>query len=377
MWKHVDTVIYYISDNFKFHPTIALFSFIGTIIKKVEFSKEILGENIKIKYAFDELILKEKIQSISTNVSIIIYDSFNTTNLNSIKYAFEKFQNAMDCPMVAFFSTVRNKYSKPFTGMWKIIELFYKKQDKIINKPTSLVIGNRAGRITIKQDKKDKDCSDRAFAHNIDISFVIPEKFFLNDIKLHLWSWDVTILNKLSRQKIVAKNNITPIILDEINLLPKNSTYAIIIIGNPSCGKTTFAKKIKRKWDADYKMGVIELISDDILTKLNNNLGANHSVIIDGTVCITSVIKAAMEKMTPILIIEIVTDEYVSQLLDFMKVQSTNSILRSKNYISQFYKHYYKKICYKEKYANIQCIRYVEFPLSLNSCEELWYEYAY
>ena len=377
MWKHVDTVTYYISDEFKFYPTVAIFSFIGTIIKKVEFSKETLGENIKIKYAFDELILKKRIESINTSVSIIIYDSFNTSNLNSIKYAFEQFQKLMGCPMVAFFSTAKNKYSKPFTGMWKIIELFYKKQNKSINKPTSLIIGNRAGRITIKQDKKDKDCSDRAFAHNIDISFVIPEKFFLNDTKLHLWSWDVTILNKLSRQKIIAKNAISPIILDEVNLLPKNNTYTILITGNPSCGKTTFAKKIKRKWDADYKMGVIELISDDILTKLTDNLGASRSVIIDGNVCITSVIKTSMEKMTPILIIEIVTDEYVSQLLDFMKVQSTNSILRPKNYISQFYKHFYKKTCYKEKYANIQCVRYIEFPLVLNSCEELWYEYVY
>ena len=377
MWKHVDTVIYYISDDFKFYPTIAIFSFIGTIIKKVEFSKELPSDNIKIKYAFDELLLKEKMESINTNVSIIIYDSFNTNNLNSIKYAFEKFQKSMNCPMVAFFSTVRNKYSKPFTGMWKIMELFYKKQNKIINKPTSLVIGNRAGRITIKRDKKDKDCYDRAFAHNIGISFVIPEKFFLNDNKLHLWSWDVTVLNKLSRQKIIARNIISPIILDEINLLPKSNTYTIIIIGNPSCGKTTFAKKIKRKWDADYKMDVIELITDDIITKLSDTLGANRSVLIDGNVCITNAIKTSMEKMTPILIIDIVTDEYVSQLIDFMKVQSTNSILRPKNYISQFYKPYYKKICYKEKYANIQCVRYVEFPLILNSCEELWYEYAY
>ena len=84
MWKHVDTVIYYISDDFKFYPTIAIFSFIGTIIKKVEFSKELPSDNIKIKYAFDELLLKEKMESINTNVSIIIYDSFNTNNLRIV-----------------------------------------------------------------------------------------------------------------------------------------------------------------------------------------------------------------------------------------------------------------------------------------------------
>ena len=35
MWKNVDTVIYYTHADFKFLPTIAIFSFIGTIVKRV------------------------------------------------------------------------------------------------------------------------------------------------------------------------------------------------------------------------------------------------------------------------------------------------------------------------------------------------------
>ena len=354
MWKHVDTVTYYISDDFKFSPSIAIFSFIGTIVKKVDLA------TAQPKYTFPEAILKEKMESIGA-ASIIVYDSFNTTNLTSIKTAFEQFQKLIGCPMIAFFSTARNKYSKPFTGVWKLIELLYKKHEKTINKPSSLIIGNRAGRVTIKQIKKDRDCTDRAFANNISISFVTPEKFFLNDNKLSLWAWD-TILNKKAREKLVADNKSVPIILDEIKLLPKSDKYTIIITGPPSCGKTTLAKKIKRKWDAEN--GIIEIVGETDINKA-------PSVIIE-TQNLTNIIKASMEKLAPILIIEIQCDEYISQLIDFMKVQTQNSILKPKTYFAQ-----YKFRRPKNIYENIPCVRYVKFPLVLQSCEELWFEYSY
>ena len=34
MWKTVDTVKYYLNNDFKFSQTVAIFSFIGSIVKK-------------------------------------------------------------------------------------------------------------------------------------------------------------------------------------------------------------------------------------------------------------------------------------------------------------------------------------------------------
>ena len=373
MWKLIDTVDCFISEDFGFSPTISIFSFIGTIVKKVDKTDNSLN------YIYNFNLINDKISFINNNGgSIIVIDSFNSPNIDNIKCAFETFHKAIKCPVIVLFSTLRNKYSKPFTGTWNILRLLYKKQKKTIKKNLSLVIGNRAGR----KAKKDKDCSDRAFAHNLEINFTTPEKFFMNDMKFYEWSWCPNMLNKASKEKLLDNKTKVPIIIDEINQLPKSEKYTIIITGSPSCGKTTLSNKIKRKWEQEYKTPS-ETLSDNILDhdniilKLHEYLSANKSVIID-LLCsydkILQIIKKSMENFTPIMIIEIITSFQIVQLLDHIKVQSSTDSktqVLNKIYWSQYYKKYIKP-----KY-DIPCVRYIEFPLVLNPREEIWMEYSY
>ena len=118
MWKKVDTVVYYISPEFKFSQTIAIFSFIGSIVKNIT----VVSDDKKLEYLYDISIIKEKINLIAgKGASIILFDSFNTNEVGEIQKAIEIFQDNVNCPIVSFISTKLNKYSKPFTGMLKTL----------------------------------------------------------------------------------------------------------------------------------------------------------------------------------------------------------------------------------------------------------------
>jgi DNA 3'-phosphatase len=368
MWKNTDTVIYYISPEFKYYQTIAIFSFIGTIIKKT-------NDQSRLDYIYSENLVLNRINMIEEKgTSIILYDSFNSSNLEHVTNAIDKFRTTAGFPIMVFISTKRNRFSKPFTSVMRLIELAYERRGKLINKSLSLVIGNKAGRITM-----DKDCSDRAFAHNIGINFTIPERFFLGRYDRVMWNWNKNILPKANRADFM--NTTVPIILDEINKLPAADKYTIIVTGAPVCGKTTLLEKIKRKWP-DYNKGLLAdltgkgLLEITDMELMSKTLIENKSVIIE-TVCdtttITKILQISMENKTPILIIEIKAPRPLLNLLNCIKVQNakkSNIILLPK----QKYTNYLKK--YKQPlYKDVPCVKYIEFPLVLNNNLDVWYEY--
>ena len=386
MWKEVDTLIYYIHKDYKFYSNVVIFSLIGTIIRSVSCKYD----NIKLNYLYSKKTIIEKLKELSDNcVSIIIYECFNTNILDIFKKVIEQIMIDINVPIITFFSTKRNKYSKPFTHIWKLIELMYKKDNNPLYIDKSLMIGNKAGRISHKHKKLDKSSLDRAFASNIKISFTTPERFFLNTNKFTLWKYDNNLLNK-SEIDILIKNanNInTPIIIDEINILPIFKTYTIIVTGPPTCGKTILSHKIKKKWDTDYNKGNIDIIDitsteenkeEDIKLSMGNSFVKSNSVLIHLTYnksTILNIIKYSINMNSPVLVIEIMADIKLCKLLNFSKVQkseTTKTTLLNELEWSLYYKSY-TKINYK----NMICVRHVEFPLLLNITDEIMYDYSY
>ena len=274
MWKTIDTLTYFIPPNFNYSKSVAVFSLFNTLLRP---------SHMGLKYW--SINVKERLQELyKKNASIIVIHTFDTDELDMVKGICDKMLKDLNIPVMFFFATKRNKYSKPFTNIWILIELFYKKANKTINKQMSIYVGNSAGRIkNVKSSYRmyekciDKSCVDRAFAHNIGLVFITPEMLFHNDKSGIMWRYSDQVITQKDRKYLAGKSYHQPIISDELKKLPESKKYIIMITGPPCSGKTTLALKIKRKWESDLKLGRLVHVSDNVSynTPINNTQASN------------------------------------------------------------------------------------------------------
>ena len=245
MWKEWKSVIYYISDNVKFNSSIAIFNYYYTLSTK--------GNKITFPNTIDVLN--------DINIkggSVIIYQCATHNTLQNVIDSINFFISQINFPIMIFISCEKNNYYKPFTGILKVIELFYKHKNKKIDKNKSIVVGNNAGRIN-NNKKIDYSASDRFFANNIGVKFYTPELFFLKKETYKKWSSDSIIGKEIRKQLLCKKNNIF-CVNDEIKKLPQSEIYTIIVTGPPISGKTNLSNKIK----AMYEKELIQISENDI-----------------------------------------------------------------------------------------------------------------
>lgn len=371
MWKSINTVNFCVSKKFAFSQTVAIFSLLGTLIDtKLNFLYDVLGK------------LKEITEK---GASVIIYDSLKGYNMTNMKNAVEKIEKESGVPLAVFFSTKPNRFSKPFTGMWNIIEFLYKTQKKTINKDVSLYIGNRAGRLAeSKRGRRDYGCADRAFAHNVGIKFATPEQFFNNSDRYTRWQWNTRVVSMNNRKFLLeSQSKKQPVISEHIKALPNYGKLdfkcVVVIAGSPSCGKTTLLNKVKKKWDYDQREScdsqTLEICETSTLDKY---LKEGKSAIVESDAIyadVTKIVEIAMTNKAYILIVEIHTIPQMRLLLDFMKVQtSTKTSVELKPYT---YWNTYNKQYKRLKYSDIPCVSYVEFPFVVKVCDAYWMQYSY
>jgi DNA 3'-phosphatase len=399
MWKNKDTVVYFKPDKFQFFPNVVIFNFYETLI----FSYKITNKNMKLKY---KNVCDKLLDLHNQHVSIIIYQSSNNNNIEPIfnkfnEIIFEKI--GIKIPIFAFFSNTRDKYSKPFTGMWKLINNIYTENNHNINVEKSIVIGHESGEVPTRINRSSikYKCDDRAFAHNINMTFIRPETFFLNSHMPVSWRWNDITPSNYQLKKLCSKNQTPPILLDEIKLLPNADKYTIIITGNRTCGKTLLSHKLKKKWDSDFidickdknyeKQYPIHVISDDddlyshkkitnakkkCLDDVKKHLEQNKSIIVDTLYDyshIMKIVKLSMKTETPILIIYIEFIEKINTLFRYMKTQ-TNNIKLQTYYLKTNVNNTIKVDM--EMYTTIPCVRCLLYPLIINQSEDLWFEYC-
>lgn len=177
-----------------------------------------------------------------------------------------------------YFAPEKNKYRKPFTGMYQQFIL------EIGREPVSkLYVGDAAGRESVtytdflgKRGKTSKDfaCTDYHFARNCGMDFETPESFFLS---MHT---EGTYCKGHLPPPVILDNTYSEVIAELSVLLrtPGEKKAVILLIGQQGVGKSTFSSQFT---------GLATSFSLDDYTTFprmrNAVLACNDNIIIDNT----------------------------------------------------------------------------------------------
>lgn len=326
-WKDLGNILMYQTMDFQFLSSIIITDFEGCIINKISNAK--LYHSIKSDTDTPTIRSAEFMKRLTFDAKdssiVILSNQICNSKLavDSLKRKFEAFMQVCKLPMLALFALKPDRFSKPHTGMWKLLNSYYKSNNHIITK--AKCISDFGGRIVTTEKKNgkintqyDRSDTDRAFSHNIGIEYnTIME--YLDSSKKEKFQWSTRCLEPAIRalyiQKLSEYKN--PNIFAKLAELGQSETYMLMIYGAPRSGKTTLAKELVRKWrNSDYgKSHAIKRFDRKTYTKTTRVNYAKKalldriSVIIDGD-CHTDELRApfleiAKETMTPILYVEV------------------------------------------------------------------------
>ena len=168
-------------------------------------------------------------------------------------------------------------YRKPLTGLFDTYFNYlsvYLNRDIEIDYNNSFYCGDACGRIF---DNKTKDFSnsDRYFAHNINLKFIIPDDYFNIKSNKKVLKINDNII-KLNNEDEINK------IFDEIDKY-ENKKIAIIMIGYPGSGKSYISKMIMNKYNNYFYFTNDKSHNSIAISKklLNDNIKQNNNLILD------------------------------------------------------------------------------------------------
>ena len=200
--------------------------------------------------------IKNKLNKLS-DYTIIIFSNQMGISKGHIKEEelIEKITNIkkeLDIKFIFMASKEDDINRKPRIGMFEFID---SKLNINFNKKESFYVGDMAGR------QKDKDDTDRKFAHNLGVKFHTPEEFFLNKSpeKYNINGYNLDYKNK--------KYNIDFNVKKEL----------VMITGYPGSGKSYLAKQFK---------GYEHVSKDEYKNKfdkyLESQMKNNKPVVVEG-----------------------------------------------------------------------------------------------
>ena len=249
------------------YPKIACFDLDYTLIKPKSGKKFPVDKN-DWEWLFPNVPDKLREYYEKKYTIVIFTNQKKLKNVEDFTYKIHMIEKQLQIPINVFISIANDYYRKPHTGMFdKLLTL------TTIDMTHSFYCGDAAGR------NNDFSDSDRLFSHNCNLTFILPEKCFLNhsfillDLPIHPLTEYIS--TKDEDFEIIQKIN---------KYLRNNDNIAIINIGAPATGKTFFTNSLISLKCIFHKFSNDEIKNKKkLLDSLKKSLENNHNVIIDNT----------------------------------------------------------------------------------------------
>ncbi len=310
-WKYSDTLLIYQSPGFQFQSGVIITELDNCVIKSISKSK-LYDTYIQHNIEHPDAFIKKLKNDAKDKGIVILSNQCNASKLNidMIKRKTEAFIKSTDIPILGMFALTENQFMKPHTGLWRILNAYYKKShSKIYN---AVVVSDLGGIFNNANNKVSRD-TDRAFVNNIQnsqfvesdivkVSYMPINEYLTGRIeKKYIWNNDVIppeIRIQYKEHIAALKNkNILHTINDKIGR--DKDAYLIMISGAPRCGKSSVAKSLMKIWktsDIGRKHNIKRLGLDSYsksrrISEMRKLLDDRISVIIDGE-CYTDKLRA-------------------------------------------------------------------------------------
>jgi bifunctional polynucleotide phosphatase/kinase len=249
------------------YSTIACFDLDYTLIKPKSGKKFPIDKN-DWEWMYPNVPEKLKDYYEKKYTIVIFSNQKKLKNLDDFIYKIQMIETNLSIPINIFISLENDYYRKPHTGMFdKLLTLTN------IDMTHSFYCGDAAGR------NNDFSNSDRLFAHNCNLTFILPENCFLNhnfilpDLPIHPITDYISTKDK--DFEIIQKIN---------KYLGNSDNIAIINIGAPASGKSFFTNSLMSLNNTFHKFSNDEIKNKKkLLSSLKKSLETNRNVIIDNT----------------------------------------------------------------------------------------------
>jgi hypothetical protein len=403
MWHKKDAIgiWIWIPNGFKFKQSLAFFTI----------ENNLLNENKQIRY--------DKINPLKDIATIIVYE--NNANNALIDLFTEHVISSL--PIIGIFSFIRNRYSKPFTGAFELLEQIASKANQPkpsepksdepksnepksnepksnepksnepkSNEPKS----NEVKSDELKSDEVKSDepfkfkpewsilvsfdigingrYIDRAFAYNIGIKTVTTPDLYFKHIKKKIeWYWPSYVLLERRKKKLFLFDG-EPKFAD---FLFPNHINIVVITGPPNSGKTILARRI-----SSY-IGSSTICKDELPETTGKSLihighapsRSDKENLIKWLLKLNKPYKSTDKLVMPNLIwIEMNLPRALVEFIRYLRVQMnyrTCPVLSSDSNI----KNYYKSVESLSDDKIPSVITHIQFPLILKKIPELDYIY--
>jgi hypothetical protein len=262
MWKKLDSVLLWVPANYIFRESLAFFTLAGIL----DDTKQIKRYGLDILRDKATIVVYENITADSADTDFDpelhhLVASFKAHILGELPPAdmqssqVEQVPNitATDTiPIIGIFAFKRNRYSKPFTGAYELLQeeatihehaagRLLADMPFVFRPQWSIMVSDHigvAGRYV-----------DRAFAQNIGISTIVTPAIYFKTSQAKIeWNWPHHVMTPTQKKKLFAYTG-EPRFAD---FLFPGHINIVAITGPPCSGKTVLAKRV-----AQYINGTI------------------------------------------------------------------------------------------------------------------------